>query len=92
MDFTKVLTEHFAVVVVVACLIVGYLLKHSFKKVPNCYIPVILTVLGAVLNVAVGGLSIENVVYGGLMGLASTGMHQAFTRFIEGKKEELHNQ
>ena len=33
-------------------------------------------------------LSIENAVYGALMGLASTGMHQAFTRFVEGKNED----
>ena len=29
----------------------------------------------------------QNIVYGALMGLASTGLHQAFTRFIE-KTEE----
>lgn len=86
MDFT-VLTEYFVLVVLVACLIVGYLIKTSFDMIPNKYIPTILAVLGAILNAAVSGLSINNVVYGALMGLASTGMHQAFTRFIDGKKE-----
>ena len=86
MDFT-VLTEHFVVVVVVACLVVGYLIKHWIKDVDNKYIPTILAVLGAVLNAIVGGLSVETIVYGALMGLASTGMHQAFTRFIENDKE-----
>ena len=86
MDFT-VLTEYFVVVVLVACLIVGYIIKTSFSKVPNKYIPTILAVLGAILNPIVSGLSVETVVYGALMGLASTGMHQAFTRFIE-KNEE----
>ena len=86
MDFT-VLTEYFVLVVLVACLIVGYIIKTSFNKVPNKYIPTILAVLGAVLNPIVSGLSVETVVYGALMGLASTGMHQAFTRFIE-KNEE----
>ena len=47
-----------------------------------------LAFVGLVLNLAVSGLSIENAVYGALMGLASTGMHQAFTRFIEGQAEE----
>lgn len=88
MDFT-VLTEYFVLVVLVACLIVGYIIKTSFDKVPNKYIPTILAVLGAVLNPIVSGLSVETVVYGALMGLASTGMHQAFTRFIE-KNEEVH--
>ena len=86
MDFTQ-LTQYFVLVVVVACLVVGYIIKTSFDKVPNKYIPTILAVVGAVLNAFVGGLSVESVVYGALMGLASTGLHQAFTRFVEGEKE-----
>ncbi|MBR5862212.1 MAG: phage holin family protein [Bacteroidales bacterium] len=87
MDFA-VLIEHFVVVVMVACLIVGYVIKHaSFMKwLPNDDIPVVLAVFGAVLNALVSGFSIENIVYGALMGLASTGMHQAFTRWIENLK------
>lgn len=86
MDFNQ-LAQYFVVVVLVACLIVGYILKTSFDKLPNKYIPTILSVVGAVLNVFVGGLSVESVVYGALMGLASTGLHQAFTRFVEGERE-----
>ena len=86
MDFTQ-LTQYFVVVVLVACLIVGYILKTSFDKLPNKYIPTILAVVGAVLNAVVSGMSVESVVYGALMGLASTGLHQAFTRFVEGEKE-----
>lgn len=82
MDFT-VLTEHFVVVVVVACLCLGYVIKKWIKDVENKYIPTILAVFGAVLNAIVGGVSVEAIVYGALMGLASTGMHQAFTKFIE---------
>lgn len=82
LDFT-VLTEYFVLVVLVACLIVGYLIKTSFDFIPNKYIPTILAVLGAVLNAVVSGPAVETIVYGALMGLASTGMHQAFTRFIE---------
>lgn len=85
MDFTS-LSEYFVLVVVVACLVVGFLIKTSFSFIPNKYIPTILAVLGAVLNPIVSGLSVESVVYGALMGLASTGMHQAFTKFIN--KEE----
>lgn len=87
MDF-NVLTEHFTIVVVVACLVVGYLIKKSFDFVQNKYIPTILAALGAVLNAVVAGVTVENIVYGALMGLASTGMHQAFTRFVEGSKGE----
>lgn len=86
MDFT-VLNEYFVLVVVVACLVVGYIIKTSFDFVPNKYIPTILACLGATLNAVVNGLSVEAVTYGALMGLASTGMHQAFTRFIEKNDE-----
>lgn len=87
MDFA-ILTEHFVLVVVVACLVVGYVIKHAsfLKWLPNDDIPVILAVVGALLNAFVSGWSIESIVYGAVMGLASTGMHQAFQIFIENKK------
>ena len=86
-NFTE-LTNYFVLVVLIACLIVGYILKTSFESFPNKYIPTVLAFIGMVLNLAVSGLSVESAVYGALMGLASTGMHQAFTRFVEGKTEE----
>ena len=86
MDFTQ-LTQYFVLVVMIACLVVGYIIKKSFDKIPNKYIPTILAVVGAVLNAVVSGVSVESIVYGALMGLASTGLHQAFTRFVEGERE-----
>lgn len=87
MDFA-ILTEHFVLVVIVACLVIGYIIKHaSFMKwVPNDDIPVILAVVGAVANLFVSGFSLESVVYGAVMGLASTGMHQAFQKWIDNAK------
>ena len=86
MDF-NVLTNNFEIVVVVACLIVGYIIKTALDFVPNKYIPAILALVGMVLNVLVCGVSVETFVYGALMGLSSTGLHQAFTRFVEGKEQ-----
>lgn len=88
MDFTQ-LTEYFVLVVLVACLVIGYIIKHAtvFKWIKNDDIPVILAVFGCLVNLAVSGLSVESAVYGAVMGLASTGMHQAFTKFIENNKE-----
>lgn len=83
MDFTTALTDNFVLVVFVACLVVGYIIKTSLDMIPNKYIPTILAFVGAALNMLVSGLSVESVVYGAFMGLASTGLHQAFTRFIE---------
>lgn len=88
MDFSS-LTEYFVLVVLVACLIVGYIIKHAtfLKWISNDDIPPILAVFGAVLNLFVSGLSIESAVYGALMGLASTGLHQSFKKFVENNKE-----
>lgn len=89
MDFT-ILTEYFVLVVTVACLVVGYIIKHAtfLKWIPNDDIPVILAVLGAVSNLIVSGLSFESIVYGALMGIASTGLHQAFKSWVENKESE----
>lgn len=81
----NLITEHFVLVVMVACLVIGYIIKHAtfFKWINNNDIPVILSVFGAITNAIVSGLSVESVVYGAVMGLASTGFHQAFKKFVE---------
>ena len=83
------LTEYYIPVVLVACLIVGYCIKHIawLDKVSNEYIPTLLVVLGAILacvSAATAGntITLETVVYGAFTGLASTGLHQAFTQII----------
>lgn len=88
MDFT-VLAEHFVLVVIVACLVLGYCIKHGtiFKKINNNDIPLILAIFGAIMNAVVSGVSVESIVYGAVMGLASTGFHQAFTQWVKGDQE-----
>lgn len=90
MDFT-VLTEHFVLVVVVACLVVGFCIKHGsiFKWINNNDIPLILAIFGAIMNAIVSGVSVESIVYGAVMGLASTGFHQAFQSWINSDKTDV---
>ncbi len=88
MDLTFI-TEHYIPVVLAACLVVGYCMKHIswLEAVSNEYIPSILAVLGAVLGcVAAGSVSLENIVYGAVTGLASTGLHQMFKQQISTNK------
>ncbi len=85
-DFT-ILTEHIVTIVLLACLILGYIIKHSIYEIPNKYIPVVLVVFGAGLNILVNGACIESVVYGAFTGLASIGLHQSFKNLIE-KRED----
>ena len=85
MDMTN-LSNYFIVIVVLACLVIGYCIKKItwLEKLSNQYIPTILACIGAILGCLVNGsLTVENIVYGALSGLASTGLHQLFTRFIE---------
>lgn len=91
MDFTTILADHFVLVVVLACLIIGYIIKHAtfLKKIPNNDIPWILAIFGGVLNIFVSDLSIDSVVYGAFMGLASTGLHQIFKEFVESGKTSI---
>ena len=89
MDFTF-LNEYFVAVVMVACLVVGYIIKHAtfFKWLSNDNIPVVLAAFGAVLNGLVSGFSVESIVYGAVMGLASTGLHQSFKRWVDGEDKD----
>lgn len=85
LDITSLFSKYFVLVVFVACGILGYVIKHAtfLKKIPNDDIPVILAIVGFILNLFVSGFSLEAGVWGALMGLASTGMHQAISRFID---------
>ena len=83
----SVLEDHFIFIVIVACLIIGYCIKHIQKldKVSNDYIPTILAIVGAVLGcIANGGITLDNIVYGALSGIVSTGFHQLFKTYIGG--------
>ena len=85
------LTEYYMPVVVVACLIVGYCVKHItwLDRVSNQYIPAVLAALGAVLAcMAKSSVSLDIIVYGAFSGLASTGLHQTFKNIIQEKREE----
>ncbi|WP_270430887.1 phage holin family protein [Anaerostipes hominis (ex Lee et al. 2021)] len=79
------ISQYYISIVLAACLAVGYVIKKSLDFIPNKYIPLILAVLGAVLGcITEGTVSMESIVYGAITGLASTGLHQTFTRMMEG--------
>ena len=71
-------------IIMVACLIVGFIVKKWIHDVEDKWIPTIVTILGAVLGFVINGASIEAIVAGAVTGLASTGLHQLFKQLIEG--------
>lgn len=87
MDFAA-LTSLFVPVVVLACLCVGYIIKTAsfLKWIPNGDIPCILAVIGVLVNVIKSGLSVDNIILGVAMGLASTGLYEQFRNWIENRK------
>ncbi|MFV0394043.1 MAG: phage holin family protein [Coprobacillaceae bacterium] len=82
------LQEYIVIIILGICLCMGYVIKKSFTQIDNKYIPLIMAVTGVILNVWSNGMEFTpTILLGGLIsGLASTGLHQAFTRIIE--KEE----
>lgn len=80
------LNEYVVLVVVGICLCIGYVLKNSFPKLDNKYIPLIMAILGVVLNVWISkGISPDILLGGMFSGLSSTGLHQLFVTLIQSK-------
>lgn len=78
------ITELYIPIIVVACLLVGYVVKKWIKDVDNKYIPTIVFVLGAILGCIVNHtVTVEAIVAGAASGLASTGLHQAYKNLID---------
>ncbi|WP_419724599.1 phage holin family protein [Terrisporobacter petrolearius] len=82
MDLTF-LNDYVVLVIVGICVCVGYVLKNSFPSLDNKCIPLIMAVLGVVLNVWIVKIISPDVILGGMFsGLASTGLHQLFVTLI----------
>lgn len=81
------LSEYVILLVLGICLCVGYILKNLIPSLDNKYIPAIMGVLGVVIIVWMNhALTPELLLQGLMSGLASTGLHQVFTKLIN--KEE----
>lgn len=71
------------------CLYVGYVIKHSLTFIPNKHIPLIMALLGLVLNIFINSGFTADIILGGLFsGLASTGIHQTFKELIQDKDDQ----
>ena len=86
MDITF-LNDYVVLVVVGICLCIGYVLKNSFPKLDNKYIPLIMAILGVVLNVWISKEITPDILLAGMIsGLSSTGLHQTLKNIIGGDK------
>lgn len=93
------LNEYTIPIVLLMCLCIGYLIKNCLSFIPNKYIPLILAVVGIIINLAncsveiynsignpsIGPLLIKVAAGGIISGLMSTGTYEAFRNIINGK-------
>lgn len=81
----EVLQNYLVPVIVVLCLIVGYIIKHWVKDADNKIIPTVVTAVGIAAAVVMNwdAVTVEVIVGGAVSGLASTGLHQLFKQWIE---------
>ena len=95
-----VLNNYTVIVVMGLCLCVGYVIKNSLDFIKNKYIPLIMAVMGIVLNLInccgeimatkgaeLGPLVLQRVLSGAMSGLLSTDVYEAFRGIIEGKNK-----
>ena len=76
-------------VIVGVCLCVGYIVKRWVKDVDNKFIPTLCAVLGVLVALWMnwGNITPEVILSGMVSGLASTGLHQAFTQLFDTGKD-----
>ena len=80
-----VITEFILPIICLACLCVGYVIKHLIPgNTVDRFIPLIVMCLGILLNIwNFGFVTLEIIVTGAVSGLASTGLYELFSQLIE---------
>ncbi|GMQ74263.1 phage holin family protein [Tetragenococcus halophilus] len=81
------LNEYLIPIVVVACLVVGYVIRVTPILQPaRESIPLIVGILGAILGGVIQGFTVEAIIMGAVSGLASTGLNQVFRKALNLEK------
>lgn len=90
MEFLTMFKEFFVLIVIGICMCIGFVIKHFIPsdKV-NKFIPLIMAVLGVILNLWIAGWNLTpEVLLGGLVsGLASTGTYEAVKNIMNTVKK-----
>lgn len=81
------LNEYLIPIVVIACLVVGYVIRATPILQPaRESIPLIVGILGAILGGVIQGFTVEAIIMGAVSGLASTGLNQVFRKALNLKE------
>jgi uncharacterized membrane protein len=86
----EIISRYVVIIVLAICLCLGYIIKHSISFIPNKYIPLIMAVVGTILNVWISGWKFTpEILLGGLAsGLASTGTYEMIKNITRAKEAE----
>ena len=82
-DFEQI-TALISPIIVIACMTLGYIIKHTFnnKKI-NAFIPLICATIGVFANLwTVGTIDLVSITTGAVSGLAATGLYEGFTNIL----------
>ena len=65
---------------------IGIAIKHTkvFEKIKNNFIPVILSVLGIIINLFVSGVSLQSVIVGFVTSMVCVGIHKSGNETLKG--------
>ena len=85
MNDINLIGEYIVMAVVVGCYLVGFVIRNYVSKISNRYIPLIMMILGMVINLLItlkNGLPIDVMTFisGGVSGLASCGVYSMITK------------
>lgn len=79
MDLFSTLSTYINIVTWGICLCIGYVTKNLISKIPNNYIPMIMLILGVLINVLVMRKITPEILLSGMVsGLASTGSYEVY--------------
>ena len=82
-DFDQIATL-ISPIIVIACLTLGYIIKHTFKNEKiNAFIPFICAFTGILANLWTTGIvDLVSITTGAVSGLAATGLYEGFTNIL----------
>ena len=94
MEEFLVFVQQYAVFpIALICYFIGYIIKHFVPKMPNKYIPLILAIVGVLLNLAFNNFTftVQILVTGAASGLVATGSFEMIRNLVEKEKEKNKN-
>lgn len=94
MEEFLVFVQQYAVFpIALICYFIGYIIKHFVPKMPNKYIPLILAIVGMLLNLAFNNFAftVQILITGAASGLVATGSFEMIRNLVEKEKEKNKN-